>query len=112
MNIYVLHFDGQSHHTTQNCDYANMFLNAARELIRMRKKSHCFTGEASALEIATDNAYRSINYIFGVEFTATFHCEHGSSTIKFIVQAHALRNDNQVEVYSDDPSIIECNNFN
>lgn len=113
MNIYVLHYDGENKHP----EYGDMYLQAARALAKSREKKLCFANDHSTLEIETSYKYRSIAYIFGIEFTATFHCEHGSHTIKYIVQRHALDGDNHIGVAlslggSGIPAEIIYNGFN
>ena len=110
MNIYILNFDGSLPHP----ELSDMYLQTARELARSRQKYARFSSEDCALEIRTSYECRSIGFIFGVEFVATFHCAHGHNEIRFIVQSHALEGNDHIGLYipEDQEITISCGNLN
>ncbi len=106
LSVYMLQFDGERNHE----GLGDAFLQAARELARSGKEYAHQEGDHYVLEIRTKYVYRSIHFIFGIEFSATFECNHGKSTATFIVPSHAIDNDRLLAGTVTDPfEIIPCN---
>lgn len=93
--IYVMHTAGEMHHP----ELRDLYLRAAQILVGSGDKYKRFDGTNWVLEMKTSYEYRSLVFIFGVEFEATFHCEHGMHTMKFIVQSYALEKSHDVVDY-------------